>query len=344
LYAFVATNPADSAVAANAAHRALALEPNEPAGHLALGSYYKLVLGDNVMALEQFAQGHRIAPGNADLLSALARAEGSLARWETALSHLRQADRLDPRSVAITAALGNRLTSLRRYDEAIQTFNKGFAFAPLNIELREGKVMALLGRGDLGAARAVLQTAPAAVDPSAFVAYVATYYDLMWVLDDAQQRLLLRLTPSDFGGDRALWGIVLAQTYAWRGDTARMRAFADTARIGFARHVERSPTEATERINLALALAYLGRYVEAKREGERAVALRSIASDADFGPYFQHQLVRIYILANEPEKALDRLGPLLEIPYYLSREWLKIDPTFDPLRSNPRFQRLVGVN
>jgi tetratricopeptide (TPR) repeat protein len=121
-----------------------------------------------------------------------------------------------------------------------------------------------------------------------------------------------------------------------------MRAFADTARIGFARHVERSPTEATERINLALALAYLGRYVEAKREGERAIALRSIASDADFGPYIQHQLVRIYILANEPEKALDRLEPLLEMPYYLSREWLKIDPTFDPLRSNPRFQRLVG--
>jgi len=66
---------------------------------------------------------------------------------ETALSHLRQADRLDPRSVAITASLGERLNSLRRYDEAIQTFDKGLAFAPANIELREGKVMALLGRG-----------------------------------------------------------------------------------------------------------------------------------------------------------------------------------------------------
>ena len=342
LYAFVAANPADSAVAANAAQRALALKPNEPAGHLALGAYYNLVLGDNVLALEQFAQGHRVAPGNADLLSALARGEWSLARWETALSHLRQADRLDPRSVAITASLGERLNALRRYDEAIQTFDKGLAFAPLNMELREGKVMALLGRGDLGGARTVLQTAPAAVDPAALVAYVATYYDLMWVLDDAQQRLLLRLTPGDFGGDRALWGIVLAQTYAWRGDTARMRAFADTARIGFARHVERSPNEAQQRVLLGLALAYRGRYAEAKREGARAVALRSIARDADGGPYIQHQLVRIYILANEPEQALDRLEPLLDMPYYLSREWLKIDPTFDPLRRNPRFQRLVA--
>ena len=345
LYAFVAANPADSAGAANAAHRALALAPNEPAAHLALGAYYNLVLSDNVMGLEQFAQGHRVAPGNADLLAALARTEWSLARWETALSHLRQADRLEPRSVATAASLGERLTSLRRYDEAIQAFDKGLAFAPANLELREGKVMALLGRGDMGAARIVLQTAPAEVDKGALVSYVATYYDLMWMLDDAQQRLLLRLTPNDFGGNRALWAIVLAQTYALRGDSARMRAFADTARITFAQHLQASPDEPIQRVFLALALAYRGRYVEAQGEGERAVAQRPIARDADNGPYIQHQLVRVYIRANEPEKALDRLEPLLAMPYYLSRDWLKIDPTFDPLRSNPRFQRLVaGAN
>jgi hypothetical protein len=58
--------------------------------------------------------------------------------------------------------------------------------------------------------------------------------------------------------------------------------------------------------------------------------------------YLRHQLARIYLLIEEREKALDQLEPLLKIPYYLSPGWLKIDPTFDPLRGNPRFQRLVN--
>ena len=72
------------------------------------------------------------------------------------------------------------------------------------------------------------------------------------------------------------------------------------------------------------------------------MALSPISKDAVSGPYYQHQLVRIYILVGEPEKALDQLEPLLKIPYYLSPGWLKIDPNFDPLRGNPRFQKLVA--
>ena len=66
------------------------------------------------------------------------------------------------------------------------------------------------------------------------------------------------------------------------------------------------------------------------------------ARDAYLAPYIQHQMVRIYLLAGEPEKALDYLGPLLKVPYFLTPGWLKIDPTLDPLRKNPRFQKLVA--
>jgi hypothetical protein len=89
-------------------------------------------------------------------------------------------------------------------------------------------------------------------------------------------------------------------------------------------------------------VAYLGRKAEAIHEGQRSVTLMPIAKGALEGAYFQHQLARIYIVVGEPEKALDQLEPLLKIPYHLSPGWLKIDPNFDPLRGNPRFQRLVA--
>ncbi len=62
------------------------------------------------------------------------------------------------------------------------------------------------------------------------------------------------------------------------------------------------------------------------------------------GPYYQHQLARIYVLVGEPEKALDQLEVLLKIPYELSPGWLRIDPNFASLRGNPRFDRLANGN
>jgi hypothetical protein len=52
--------------------------------------------------------------------------------------------------------------------------------------------------------------------------------------------------------------------------------------------------------------------------------------------------VRTYLLIGERDKALDQLKPLLRLPFYLSPAWLRIDPTFTPLKGNPRFDRLVA--
>jgi tetratricopeptide (TPR) repeat protein len=148
--------------------------------------------------------------------------------------------------------------------------------------------------------------------------------------------------PSMYDGDRGVWGIVRAGTYYLRGDLVHTRIYADSARQGIEAVLRTTPNEAQRHVFLGLSLAYLGRKSEAIAEGEKAVAMLPIDKDAYSGPYFQHQLVRIYLLVGEPEKALDRLEPLLRMPYYLSPAWLRIDPTFDPLRKNARFQKLAN--
>jgi tetratricopeptide (TPR) repeat protein len=198
--------------------------------------------------------------------------------------------------------------------------------------------------GDLAGARAVLANAPKEIDRAALVAFTAQYQDLIWVLDDAQRELLVGMPPSAFDDDKSAWGLCLAQAYALRNDGANTRKFAEEARVASEQQLRTAPEDAQRQVILGLSLAYMGRKDEAIRAGERAVQMRPISKDGYVGPYIQHQLVRIYMLTGEPEKALDQLEPLLKVPYSLSPGWLKIDPNFDPLRKNPRFQRLVATN
>jgi tetratricopeptide (TPR) repeat protein len=301
-----------------------------------------MVVLDFNRALEQYANGQRLAPGSADLLTATAASEEFLGRWDAAVEHFRQADRLDPRSVGTLRRLGNAFLRLRRHAEARQALDRGLAIAPANLNLIEQKAMTFLGEGDLAGARAVIKAAPKEVEPTALVAFVANAWDLEWVLDEPQRELLLRLTPGAFDDDRGTWAICLVQAYALKGDAANVRTYAEEARKAIEETLRAAPEDPGRRVFLGLALAYLGRKDEAIREGERGVALDPVAKDAFDGPYFQHQLVRIYMLVDEPEKALNQLEPLLKVPYYLSPGWLKIDPHFDPLRKNPRFQKLVA--
>jgi tetratricopeptide (TPR) repeat protein len=340
-YANAVPTPEGAARARAAAERALALAPDAAEPRLALGSYYDFVTGEYAKALEQFALGRRADPNNAELLSAAALSEQSLGRWENALDYLKRAEVLDPRSPQVASRLARSYIWLRRDDEAIAAADRGIALAPTTISIHQNKAMALLGKGDLPGARAVLRAVPAEVDPTELVAQIANYWDMAWVLDDEQQKLVLRLAPSAFAGDRFAWAIIKAQTYGYRGDTRRARAYADSAIRASGDVLANTPDDAQRRVLLGLALAYVGRKKEAIREGERGVSLLPISKDAFSGPYHQHQLVRIYMLTGEPQKAMDLLEPLLEIPYYLSPGWLRVDPTFAPLRKLPRFQALV---
>jgi TolB-like protein/tetratricopeptide (TPR) repeat protein len=328
--------------ARQAAEKAIALAPGRPDPYLGLSYYQRLVVRDARAAREACANGLRLAPTDAALISAGAAAEQMSGNWEAALEHTREAVRLDPRSASVVRRLGIVLASLRRYPEAHEVFDRALALTPSSAFANELKLMTFLGQGDLAAARSYFQLALRRVEPAVLVAFTAQNQDLVWVFDEKQTDVLLRLSPDAFDGDRGLWGICIAQAYAFRGDAANMRTYAEEARKAFEEQIRQNPNDAQRHVGLGLALAYLGRKDEAIREGRQGVGLSPISKDAVNGPYVQHQLARIYINVGEPEKALDQIEPLLKIPYYLSPGWLKIDPNFDPLRKNPRFQKLVA--
>jgi adenylate cyclase len=134
----------------------------------------------------------------------------------------------------------------------------------------------------------------------------------------------------------------MAQAYALQGDQASSRKLAERAIAGFQEQLRQGTKDPQRDMALALALAYAGQKDDAIREGMKAVAGVPLSKDGYTGVYVQHQFARLYILVGEPEKALEQLEPLLNVPYILTPAWLKIDPNFDPLRGNPRFQRLVA--
>src|SRR5262249_27916896 len=152
---------------------------------------------------------------------------------DAALEHAKQAERLDPRSVPAVRRLGEILILLRRYPEAREVFDRAFAISPATLFLIERKAITFLGQGDLVGARAVLQAAATNVEPTALVAFVAQTEDLVWVLDEGQRGLLLRLTPSAFDEDLGTWGLCLAQAYALNGDRENTRTYAEEARKAF---------------------------------------------------------------------------------------------------------------
>jgi eukaryotic-like serine/threonine-protein kinase len=343
LYANSTPDPAVAARVERAAERALALDPDGPAGHFALSQYHLTVRVDPRAAQREAALGLASAPNDANLHSAAAVAERALGQFDAALDHLRRAQQLDPRSARVAGRLQTTLLWLRRYPEALAGSEATLALAPGDLAFNQNKAMVFVAQGDLRGAREVIRQISPTVKPEDVAAYFANYWDMYWVLDEAQQRLLLRLDPVAFDSDRSTWATVLMQVYELRGDHAKARAYADSGYAETMRQLQAAPADAQRRMFAGLQLAHLGRKAEAIEAGLRGIALEPISRNAINGPYYQQLMARIYLMVGEPEKALDMLEPLLKMPYYLSPGWLRVDPTWAALKGNPRFERLIAA-
>jgi serine/threonine-protein kinase len=342
LYSNGVPDPALAREAKASAERAIALAPHQGAGYGALATYRNLVEQNPVTALEAARRAQELSPGDPELLRPLAIAERQQGRIADALRDMRAAAERDPRNATTVHLLADALLWARHHDEAREVADRALALAPDVSEMIEGRAMISLARGDLADARRVLAAAPPSVDRAVLAAAVSMYYDLPWLLDDGEQRRLLALGPDAFDGDRMSWAWSLAQTHALRGDVARTRAFAESTVVAVDEQLRSAPDDPQRHLIRGLALAALGRGADAIAAGTHGFALQRQRWTATNGPYAQHQLARIYMMVGERAKAMELLEPLLAMPYFLSPAWLRIDPTFAPLKSDARFQRLAA--
>jgi serine/threonine-protein kinase len=340
LYTNGTPDPATDARARAAAARAVELDPRGPHGHAALADYQSAIRKQYDAAAGSIAISLAAAPNDAALLRTSARIARARGDWDGAVRQLQEARDLDPRSVSVASSLQTALLWLRRYPQALAASDTALSLAPGDLSLVQDRAMVFIAQGDLAGARQAMRLVSPAVTPSELTAFFGLYWDMYWVLDEPGQRLLLESSPAVFP-DRESWATVLMQLHAIRGDTTRARAYADTAHTANAEILRAAPNDAQRTVIGALQLAFLGRRAEASAAAERGMSLAPLATDADNGPYYQLLAARTYLQLGDHARALDLLEPLLEVPFFLSGGWLRIDPDFSALRGNPRFERLI---
>ena len=322
------------------AEKALALAPDSAGAHLATGVYRWLVLRDFEGGLKQLEVGQGFSPSDTDLLNTRAVIEMNLARWQRAVDHLSQAEHLDPRSADTKIFLGTTLLCLRRLQEAKRVLDQGVEIAPDHLPMLATKGNWFLAHGDLASARALMRSSKQH-SSSENVAFLARWFGA-WFLDAEQLKTLLKLLPADFNGDRARWSLCLADAYALQNDVSASRRYAEEAKEATEEQLRIAPLDPDSHERLSQVFAFLGRKDDALREAERALTLAPAKNGAT-GLGALRILVYVRVRLGEHDEAISGLEELLSAPSGLTPAFIKIDPNFDPLRSNPRFQKLVAA-
>src|SRR5438034_7194384 len=331
-------SPARLAAAKDALDRALALNPNLPETHLALGYYRYYGERDFTAALAEFQQAEQGLPNNFDVIRAIGLIQRRLGDWDEAIASLRRAVELDPRNVEVSDVLAITYIVVRRFPEALAIADRVHALEPTNRDALWTKADVFWSTGDLKAVEPLLAnpgTDPRMRGMQALYErrYAAAIDILSKVLADAPE----------WEKPDILFNLALAQERA--GEVAAARATYQQAAQHFQRQLDKvardSFKEADLHANLGRAYAGLGEATSAVAEGQKGMALHPASKDPFEGPGQEETMARIYALLGDADHAIPILRRLLQIPYIATPALLRLDPVWDQIRNDPRFQELA---
>lgn len=337
--------PARRQRARELSQRALALQPDLPEAHLALGYSYYYGDRDYNRALQEFAIAQRGLPNDAAVYMAIAAIQRRQGRWVECTANFEKAAELSPKDPWVLQNLGLTYEATRDFAAADKLYRRAVQISPETLSLH-----VLLSRlqvtwkGDLAAGEAILAQLPqkAQRSPEAIMAWVhgrvlqRRYDDALALLDSIPPEH----AKSDWlYHDTALVyrGMLLRE----KGDIAGAQPVFEQARQQLQEKIDAQQNDAKLYGGLSQVLAYLGDKPGAIAAAERAMQLVPTSLDAYDGPMIAVIAAQTFALVGENDRALELVGGLLTSASGLSVPILRLDPMWDPLRNDPRFEQLL---
>lgn len=331
--------------------RALALAPELAEAQLALGYFHYWGHRDYEPAKAAFRRALELEPNSAQAIGALAFIHRRQGEWPQALAGLVKAISYAPRDSLLVSEYGQTLQVMRRYGEAGQAAGHGLALDPGDMNARAFlNINFLFGFGDVPAARRVFDGLPG----DRLVAAHNDYGDLVTLVnarvypdlferrfDDALRAWDTAPTATEAQRIEKLSARVAIQTVAGRARLAQPEC--EQLRGLLAARAAEEPDEPSILAGLSWAYVCLGRKADALRTAQHAADLLPLSKDAYSGNYYLNGVAQIAAWTGEPDEALKLIAQLLAIPAgdTMSVPRLKLDPVWDPLRGDPRFQKLM---
>jgi serine/threonine-protein kinase len=277
-----------AASARTAADRVASLDPEGARGHMARGTWLRIVASDLPAATRELEAAVRRDPGDARANGNLALLlDESLGRPADAVPYFERARALDPRSVIVWRSLGTALAALGRFNEARDAADRARALSPTNEGAAVARLEVELATGDTTALRALLATMVREL-PNGRGALTLGALAGRYLNDDAAQRLLA-VSPDAFDGDRGQWALLRAQLLAQRGDSLGARVWADSALRVLSAEAARPTASAAVLRDVAVAEA-LAQRRNAEATARRAVAQLNAESGAARGSAWASEL------------------------------------------------------